>query len=145
MPDIAVEILFRIAALLRRYWRWGVRVAVLWVTIGAIVPPPPRAILDEPQTVVTTKPMMCVHTRFTDEVNEWMIQRSMQLVREMGADTIVEFFPWAYFEPREDQYNWQRPDLVMRHAQNQGLKVIARMGFVPDWARPAKAGETTTE
>src|SRR5689334_7338326 len=115
MPVIDLSVLKPVLAFMRHFWLWGVRLGVFYLLLSAVVPPPPRAILDDPQTVVTTKPMMCVHTRFTDEVNEWMIQRSMQLIREMGADTIVEFFPWAYFEPRKDAYNWQRPDMIMRH------------------------------
>jgi hypothetical protein len=79
---------------------------------------------------------VCVHTRLIDEVWEWKIQRSLQLVREMGADTIVEFFPWAYIEGAPGRYDWVSTDRIVRHAQNQGLRIIARMGFVPAWARP---------
>ncbi|MCU0510955.1 MAG: beta-galactosidase [Anaerolineae bacterium] len=126
-------------ALAGRLWRgrgWAARLLLLLWLLSLIHPAPPRAMLEDPQTVSTMQPLLCVHTRFTDEVHEWIIQRSMQLVREMGADTIVEFFPWAYFEPQPGAYRWERVDLVMRHARNQGLKVLARMGFVPEWARP---------
>jgi beta-glucosidase/6-phospho-beta-glucosidase/beta-galactosidase len=64
------------------------------------------------------------------------MRQSFQLVREMGATTIVEFFPWAYFEPRKGQYNWGQADRIVRHAENQGVRIIARMGLVPAWARP---------
>ena len=99
-------------------------------------PPPRRIPLGEPQVVETTKPQVCVHTLLENEVEEWKIQRSLELVREMGATTIVQFFPWAYFEPQEDNFSWSRPDLIVRHAQNQGLRIIARLGLVPQWARP---------
>jgi hypothetical protein len=92
--------------------------------------------LGAPQTVETVKPQVCVHTRLIDEVYEWKIQRSLQLVREMGANTIVEFFPWAYIEREKGVYDWEPADRITRHARNQGLKIIARMGFVPAWARP---------
>ena len=101
--------------------------------LGAIGP---RSPLGPPQTVITTHPQVCVHTRLIDEVWEWKIQRTLQLVREMGANTIVEFFPWAYVEGTEDFYDWTPFDRIIRHAENQGLKVIARMGLVPTWARP---------
>lgn len=117
-------------------WRWYVRIYVLWIVVGVIFPIIHRAPLQEPQTVQTVNPQMCVHTDLKDEVDEWKIQHSLQLVREMGASTIVEFFPWAYFEPQEDQYRWFQADRIIRHAQNQGLTIIARLGLVPDWARP---------
>ncbi len=92
--------------------------------------------LGEAQIVQTTKPLVCVHTLLENEVREWKIKRSLELAREMGATSIVQFFPWAYFEPVDDQYNWRQADLIVRHALNQGLRVIARLGLTPDWARP---------
>jgi hypothetical protein len=119
----------------RLYWRWGLRLILLWLLLIQIAAPRPRVILDTSQSVEALNPV-CVHTRLIDEVEEWVIQRSLQLVREMGADTIVEFFPWAYIEGQQGVYNWWQTDRIIRHAENQGLKVIARMGLVPAWARP---------
>lgn len=104
-------------------------------------PPPRRIQLGEPQVVQTTKPHVCAHTLLENEVDEWKIQRSLQLAREMGVTTIVQFFPWAYFEPQQGQFNWNQIDLIVRHARNQGLRIIARLGLVPQWARPD--GNTT--
>src|SRR3954467_2079961 len=112
-----------------RRWPWLVRFIVLWLILGLISPALPRAPLEAQQTVETTKPMVCVHTRLIDEVYEWKIQRSLQLVREMGATTIVEFFPWAYAEPSRGQYSWSSFDRIARQAHNQGLHIIARMGL----------------
>jgi polysaccharide biosynthesis protein PslG len=118
----------------RRYWCWGLRLALLWLLLIHLAAPRPRVILDSPQHVEAIN-SVCVHTRLIDEVEEWVIQRSLQLVREMGADTIVEFFPWAYIESQQGVYDWQQADRIMRHAENQGIKVIARLGYVPAWAR----------
>jgi hypothetical protein len=86
-------------------------------------PPPPKTILG-------------VHTRLTDEVEPWKISETLDLVRAMGAGWIVELFPWAYIEPRRGEEDWAHPDLVVREANRQGLEIIARLDFVPDWARP---------
>jgi hypothetical protein len=94
------------------------------------IPPGP------PRTVATLNPLVGVHTRLTDEVEEWKIQRTLQMVREMGAPWIVEFFPWPYIEPAEGVFVWEHSDLVIQHAVNQGLTVIARLGWTPAWARP---------
>ncbi len=88
------------------------------------------------QQVQTINPQMGVHTRLTDEAEPWKIKRTLEMVREMGAPWIVEYFPWAYYEPRPGQFDWSHPDLVIDHATRQGLTVIARLGYVPEWARP---------
>lgn len=93
-------------------------------------------VIGEPQVVQTEHPITCVHTRLTDEVEEWKIQRTMQMVREMGAATIVEFFPWPYIEGQQGQFYWDHSDMIVRHARAQGLTVIARIGMVPEWALP---------
>jgi hypothetical protein len=122
---------------IRRQWHWWyVRIGIALFLLSQLTPAGPRATLGPAQTVETEKPLVCVHTRLIDEVWEWKIQRSLELVREMGADTIVEFFPWPYIEHQPGQYDWEPADRIMRHAANQGIKVIARMGFVPAWAQP---------
>lgn len=93
------------------------------------------------QTVQTAAPHLAVHTRLTDEVEAWKIKQTLVMVRQMGAPTIIEYFPWAYSEPRQGKTNWQHADLVVDHALRQGLTVVARLDYVPDWARPP---QTTT-
>ncbi len=118
-----------------RLWPHALRLLLVVLLFNGLQPAGPRATPQEPQTVVSDLPQLCVHTRLIDEVQAWKIQRSLQLVREMGAGTIVEFFPWAYVEAAPGRYDWQQADRIMRHARNQGLRVIARMGLVPAWAR----------
>ena len=124
--------------------RWLPRLILVWVIVSNISPMASRAPLGEQQIVESTKPHVCVHTMLENEVFEWKIQRSLELVREMGADTIVQFFPWAYFEQADGRYNWNQADLIVRHAQNQGIRIIARLGFVPGWARPDVEDPYTT-
>jgi hypothetical protein len=110
-----------------------------WLLVAFVISllqPPPLLITPGPQqTVRTTLPKLGVHTRLTDEVEEWKIQRTLQLVREMGAGWIVEFFPWAYYHAEDGSFAWGHPDMVVRHAAAQGLTVIARLGLTPAWAR----------
>jgi len=116
---------------------------LLWV--WAVESPPGLvAVLDSPQTVVTRNSKIGVHTRLTDEAAPWKIQRTLRMVRELGAPWIVEFFPWVYIEPAKDQFDWRHADLVIDHATNQGLTVIARLGLVPAWARPDSRERETT-
>ena len=111
--------------------------AVLVFILVVLLPPPqPLVSIGPQQTVITNNPKLGIHTRLTDEVEEWKIQRSLQMVREMGAPWIVEYFPWAYSEPQQGRLNFAHADLVVNHARAQGLTVIARIDLVPDWARP---------
>ncbi len=101
----------------------------LWRDWNAVALGPQRS-------VATINPKVGIHTRLTDEVEPWKIKRTWEMVREMGSPWAVEYFPWAYVEPKAGRQDWAHSDLVMAHAQRQGIKVIARLGFVPEWARP---------
>lgn len=114
---------------------WLMRGLIFAFLIAQIRPAPPHAPLQPQQTVSTQLPRLCVHTRLIDEVDEWKIQRSLQMVREMGAPAIVEFFPWAYIEAQEGRFDWTQADRIVRHARNQGIRIIARLGLVPAWAQ----------
>lgn len=124
---------------------WAGRLMFIWWLCTSLIDAPDsRAIIGVPKTVTTEKPHLCVHTRLIDEVSEWKIQHSLEAVSDMGATTIVEFFPWAYIEPEQGVYNWQQADRIVRHAENQGIRIIARTGFVPAWARPDVNSDFTT-
>ncbi len=119
-----------------RQLRAGLRLFALLFFVTLLQPPPILVTPGLPQTVITQRPITGVHTRLTDEVEEWKIKRSLEMVREMGAPWIVEFFPWAYYHARDGGIAWQHPDMVVEHAVAQGLKVVARIGLTPQWARP---------
>jgi hypothetical protein len=91
------------------------------------------------RTVETINPKMGIHTRLTDEVEPWKVKRTLEMVREMGAPWIVEYFPWSYVEEKPGRFGWNHTDLVIQHAHRQGLQVIARLGYVPEWARPKES------
>lgn len=125
----------------RRFWLIlipaAALLALIWLRPRAAVTVGPQ------QTVTGINPRLGVHTRLTDEVEEWKVRRTLEMVREMGAFWIVEYFPWAYVEPeRPGQGEWQHSDMVMRHARAQGLQVFARLGFTPQWARPKDTAPT---
>lgn len=113
---------------------------ILWAARPALV----QFTLGPPQQVITTNPIVGVHTRLTDEVEEWKIQHTLQMVRQMGAPWIVEYFPWPYIELEKGIFNWSHTDAVIKQAENQGLTVIARLGWAPWWARPDSDEQETT-
>ena len=117
-------------------WRFTQMIVLLSIIYWLAAPPPILVTLGLPQTVHTINPKIGVHTRLTDEADEWKIKKTLEMVREMGSPWIVEYFPWAYIEYGENDYDWSHADLIVDHARQQGLTVIARLGFVPEWARP---------
>ena len=130
--------LHRIAKNLRsssRLLPWLIRAAVFWVVISSLAPVQQR-VFPESHTVQTKQPTLCVHTDLINEVDEWKIQQTFRLIREMGATRIVEFFPWTYIQPGKNEFNWFQADRLVKHAEEQGIQIIARMGLVPEWARP---------
>jgi len=109
---------------------------VLLLSVWALRTVTPDVALGPQQRVATLNQKIGIHTRLTDEVEPWKIKQSLKMVREMGAPWIVEYFPWAYIEDQPGRYNWTHADQVVDHASRQGLTIIARLGFVPEWARP---------
>ena len=123
---------------------WIFRVVLALVLFGWVRPAQPSVSLGPPQTVVTNHPILCMHTRLTDEVEPWKVMQSLEMVRLMGAPTIVEYFPWAYYEGQPGQFSWSHADMLVDYALNQGLTVVARLGgLVPDWARNQPGGPDT--
>jgi hypothetical protein len=123
--------------------KWAVRLCLLFILASAITAPRARAVLPPVPSAQTSEPKLCVHTRLIDEVFEWRILKSLEMAQQMGAAAIVEFFPWAYAEDVAGQFNWQRFDLIMRYARHFNLRVIARLGLVPAWARQTTDRLTT--
>jgi hypothetical protein len=127
--------------------RIGGRVA-LWaaflMTLGSIPASsgPPRLRLDPPRAPAPRPSVVGVHTRVTDEADPARIYRTFQMARAMGADWVVEFFPWPYLEPAPGRLDWSHSDLRISLARREGLRVIARLGMVPAWARPWRAPDT---
>ena len=115
----------------------GLRLLVLVTVVVLLQPAPLLVVRGQQQHVLTEHPILGVHTRLTDEVEPWKIQRTLQMVRALGATWIVEFFPWAYYQAADGGIAWEHPDLVIEHAAAQGLSVVARLGLTPNWARPS--------
>ncbi len=140
--DISRKFAIRTRGWIGEVWLWA---ALLLVILWGVRPPGVLVTMPPQQHVQTSNPKVGLHTRLTDEVEEWKIQRSLALVREMGAPWIVEYFPWAYYEPERGRYDWTHTDMVIRHTRNHGLTVIARLGMTPAWARPDPKQQETTD
>ena len=123
-----------------RRTRAGVAAGLILLALLILIArkPAPDYLPAAPHAVESEKGRVCAHTLLENEVEEASILRSLELARELGATSIVQFFPWAYVEREPGRYSWTLADRIVRHAEMQGLRVIARLGLVPDWARDGK-------
>jgi polysaccharide biosynthesis protein PslG len=113
-----------------------VRLALLVTFLAGCGPPAAPATLPALEPLATT---LGVHTRLTDEAEPAKIERTLEMVRAMGAGWVVEYFPWAYHEPRRGRYEWEHIDQVLSGCEQNGLRLIARIDMVPAWARPPES------
>lgn len=111
-----------------------------WQIISVRIPMPLQ--LPAPSSVSTSFTKAGVHTRLAGVGDEQFIGRQLDLVSQMGAPWVVELFPWAYAQPRSAYgYDWKGFDTVVAHAKQRGIRIIARLDFVPAWARPANTSD----
>ncbi|MBV8085133.1 MAG: transporter substrate-binding domain-containing protein [Chloroflexi bacterium] len=116
---------------------------IAWFVVIGPMRDPNTLRLPPQQTVETRLPKLGVHTRLTDEVEQTKIQKTLEMVGQMGAAWDVEYFPWNYIQrDGPNDWDWSHADLVVNHAQRQGLQLIVRIDGVPDWARPDLTGHS---
>ena len=66
-------------------------------------------------------------------------------VRLMSYSHIKQTFAWRDLQPLEDTWDWDQADRIMDEVERRDLKVIARLGQVPDWAQPDDYREADIE
>jgi len=57
-------------------------------------------------------------------------------VRLMSYSHVKQTFAWKDLEPRQDIWDWEQADRIMEEVERRGLRMIARLGQVPEWAHP---------
>lgn len=63
-------------------------------------------------------------------------ERTLGLVRDMEFTWVKVLISWRDVEyAGKGQFDWTRSDLMVRQANDAGLKIIARLDFQPRWAR----------
>ncbi len=77
------------------------------------------------------------------EVEEWKIDKTLQMIAEANIPWIKQEFPWqeiefkkGYFhDDKWDKSAWEKFDVIVDTADKYGLKIIARVGHPPEWAK----------
>lgn len=86
-----------------------------------------------------------VNTFLSGEVESWKRERTMQMVAEAGIGWIRQGFAWSEIEPQKGVYwdakyqqdAWAKFDEIVALAEQNGVRIIARLDHTPAWARPS--------
>lgn len=67
-------------------------------------------------------------------------QLHMDWVRLMVFSHVKQIFAWKDIEPKKGEFNFERADELLGELETKGLKVVARLSDVPQWAHPSVQG-----
>ena len=59
----------------------------------------------------------------------------LHLVRLMSYNHIKQIFAWRDLEPLPGEWTWEQADRILSEVERHDLRLIARLGKVPAWAR----------
>lgn len=77
-----------------------------------------------------------VNTFLEQEVEEWKIRRTLELIRAAGIKWVRQQIPWADIEPfRKGDFRWEKYDRIVDLVNAYGLELVARLDYPPDWSR----------
>lgn len=63
------------------------------------------------------------------------LRRDLDQMRAMGITRIRLDLSWARVEGTRGRYDWSQPDRVFGEARKRGIRVLAVIGYQPDWAQ----------
>ncbi len=66
-------------------------------------------------------------------------------VRLMSYSHVKQTFAWRDLEPRQGEWDWVQADRIVDEAERRDLKIVARLGQVPDWAQPPESNTDMEE
>jgi hypothetical protein len=87
------------------------------------------------------------------EVEEWKLRRSLEMIRDAGFGWIKQQVVWAavegpgrgrFVELESGRDSWIKYDRIVNLAEQYGLKVIFRIDTSPEWARPIGVAKLET-
>ncbi len=77
------------------------------------------------------------------EVENWKIDKTLQMAADAGLGWVKQQFPWEsiekspgrFWDDRRQESTWDKFDYIVQAAARYGLEVIARIDRPPPWAR----------
>ncbi len=112
--------------------------------LGVSLLQPPYDTADFAPMKYTDVNPFAINVFLEQEVEEWKIRKSLELIRDAGFHWIRQEFPWEDIEkPGKGQswdakYNkstWDKYDRIVELAHEYGIEIIARLDHPPAWSR----------
>jgi hypothetical protein len=67
-----------------------------------------------------------------------VLERDLDRVKAMGATWVRVPLNWVTIEMHgRGRLEWDRPDFIVREANERGLRILGVVSYTPQWARPA--------
>lgn len=112
--------------------------------LGVSLLQPPYDTADFAPMKYTDVNPFAINTFFDQEVEEWKIRKSLELIRDAGFHWIRQEFPWEdiekpgkgrYWEEKFGYSTWIKYDRIVNLAAEYGIAIIARLDHPPAWSR----------
>jgi polysaccharide biosynthesis protein PslG len=83
------------------------------------------------------------------EVEEWKIDRTLEMIAEANIPWIKQEFPWQeiefkkgyFYDDKWQKSSWEKFDRIVDLAEKHGLTVVARVDHAPEWAKAKPGGD----
>lgn len=69
------------------------------------------------------------------------VGQNLDRITMMGFTHVKQTFAWLDLEPTQGEWHFEQSDRILAETERRGLKVIARLGEVPDWAQGEILGD----
>ncbi len=92
-------------------------------------PRPPRAV-SSTRVPVGFSPGFSIMEESLDD-----LRRDLDQMRALGVRRIRLDLSWGRVEGVKGVYDWEQPDRVFNEARKRGIRVLAVIGYQPDWAQ----------
>lgn len=69
------------------------------------------------------------------------VGQNLEWVRMMMFTHVKQTFAWVDLEPVQGEWHFERADSILDEADARNLKIVARLGDVPEWAAGDRSGD----
>ena len=70
------------------------------------------------------------------DLEPWELERDLQLMTDLGIDSLRLDFDWSRLEGTEGQLDWDRTDRIVEAATERRIAIHGLLAYTPSWARP---------
>lgn len=121
-----------------------IKLLILWLSALPLVAPASSA-LTQAQPAIPNIPdnPYGVNVFLQNEVEQWKIEKTLQMIAEANVPWVKQEFPWQeiefkkgyFYDDKWQKSSWEKYDNIVALASKYNLSIIARIDRAPDWAK----------